>query len=56
MARLKDYYNNEVIPKLMKDGHYRNVMQVSRLEKIVLNMGVGEAVSNPKSLTLLWLI
>ena len=50
MARLKDQYQQEVVPRLMKEGGYRNVMQVPRLEKIILNIGVGEAVANPKVL------
>lgn len=50
MARLKDYYQKEVVPRLLKEGGYSNVMQVPRLEKIIINMGVGEAVANPKTL------
>jgi large subunit ribosomal protein L5 len=50
MARFRDYYRNEVIPRLVKDGGYKNVMQVPKIEKIVLNVGVGEAISNAKSL------
>jgi len=50
MARLKEYYKKEVMPRLMKEGGYKNVMEVPRLEKIVLNIGVGEAVVNPKTL------
>jgi large subunit ribosomal protein L5 len=49
MARLKDRYKKEIIPALMKEFDYSNQMAVPRLEKIVLNMGVGrEAQNNPK--------
>jgi large subunit ribosomal protein L5 len=47
-ARLRERYKSEVIPALMRDQAYTNVLQVPRLEKIVLNMGLGEAVQNPK--------
>lgn len=50
MVRLKEKYRNEVVPKLMEIVGYKNVMQVPRLEKIVLNIGVGEAISNAKVL------
>lgn len=50
MPRLKDRYQDEVIPELMKKYGYTSVMQVPKLEKIVLNMGVGDAKENPKSL------
>ena len=50
MAGLKETYNKEVIPKLVKDHGYKNSMQVPKLEKIVLNMGLGEAVQNVKIL------
>lgn len=43
-------YNDEVVPTLQKRFRYSNPMQVPRVEKIVLNMGVGEAIQNPKSL------
>ncbi len=48
--RLKEKYKNEVIPALMDKFNYDNVMQVPKLEKIIINMGVGEAKDNPKSL------
>lgn len=48
--RLKEMYAKEVVPALMKDFSYRNVMQVPRLEKVVLNVGLGEAVQNIKLL------
>jgi large subunit ribosomal protein L5 len=47
-ARLRERYKSEVIPALMRDQGYTNVLEVPRLEKIVLNMGLGEAVQNPK--------
>lgn len=50
MARLKDKYQNEIVPRLMKDGGYSSVMQVPRLRKITINIGVGEAVQNDKAL------
>jgi large subunit ribosomal protein L5 len=46
-ARLKVVYNQEIVPALMQQFGYKNVMQVPRLEKIVLNMGVGEAIQTP---------
>jgi len=48
MSTLKEKYNNEVVPELQKTFHYKNELQVPKLEKIVLNMGLGEAVRNPK--------
>ncbi len=50
MARLLDYYRQEVIPALMRDFGYRNVMQAPRLHKIVVNVGVGEAIQNARAL------
>ncbi len=50
MPRLKDSYRKEVVPALMKEFGYRNVMEVPRLEKIVVNVGVGEALQNAKAL------
>jgi large subunit ribosomal protein L5 len=50
MARLKDKYKKEVVPKLMELGGYSNIMQVPRLEKIVLNIGLGEAITNAKAM------
>lgn len=50
MSQLKEKYYKEVMPRLMKELNYENVMQVPRLEKIVLNIGLGEAISNPKAL------
>ncbi|MDI3533688.1 MAG: large subunit ribosomal protein [Thermosediminibacterales bacterium] len=50
MARLREKYNNEVIPLLMDKFKYKNPMEVPRIEKIVINMGVGEARENPKTL------
>ncbi|MCP2040025.1 large subunit ribosomal protein L5 [Neisseria sp. HSC-16F19] len=48
MARLKDYYTSTVVPELMKQFGYKSVMEVPRIEKITLNMGVGEAVADKK--------
>ena len=48
MARLKEYYKKEVVPALMKQFGYTNTMQVPRLEKIIVNMGLGEAIQNVK--------
>ncbi|ACM21954.1 ribosomal protein L5 [Geotalea daltonii FRC-32] len=50
MARLNELYNKELVPQLMKDFNYRNIMQVPKLEKIVINMGLGEAIQNVKIL------
>ncbi len=48
MARLKDFYNSTVVPELTKQFGYKSVMEVPRIEKITLNMGVGEAVADKK--------
>lgn len=48
--RLKEFYANEVAPSLMKEFNYSNVMQVPRVTKVVINIGVGEALDNPKAL------
>jgi len=48
MARLKDYYLEKVVPALVKEFNYKNPMQVPKIEKIVINMGLGEAISNVK--------
>ncbi len=48
--RLKQKFREEIIPALMKRFNYRSPMQVPRVEKVVINMGVGEAVQNPKVL------
>ena len=50
MARLKDFYVKEVVPALINKFSYKSVMQVPKLDKIVINMGVGEAKENPKAL------
>ena len=50
MSRLKDQYKAEIVPALTKKFGYENVMQVPKLDKIVINMGVGEAKENPKAL------
>jgi large subunit ribosomal protein L5 len=50
MARLKEYYIKEVAPALMKEFKYNNKMEVPKVEKIVVNMGLGEAIQNIKIL------
>jgi large subunit ribosomal protein L5 len=46
--RLRNKYKDEIVPQLMKDFGFKNVMQVPKLERIVVNMGLGEAVQNAK--------
>jgi large subunit ribosomal protein L5 len=48
MSRLLEYYRNEVVPKLMKEMGYKNVYEVPRIIKIVINSALGEAISDPK--------
>ncbi len=50
MSRLKERYKKEVIPSLMELHGYKNIMQVPRLDKVVLNIGLGEAIQNAKAL------
>ena len=50
MARLKDKYEQEIVPQLQEKFKYKNRFQVPRLEKIVINVGLGEAISEPKFL------
>ncbi len=50
MARLKDYYVSTVAPALMKKFGYKNVMQIPRLDKVVVNVGAGEAKENAKAI------
>jgi len=50
MVRLQEKYRNEVVPKLMPEFGYRNVMEAPRLEKVVFNIGLGEATTNQKAL------
>ena len=50
MNRLKEKYSKEVVPSLMNKFNYKSVMEVPKLEKIVINMGVGDATSNSKLL------
>ena len=47
-ARLKEFYTNEVAPAMMKKFEYKSVMQIPKLDKIVINVGCGEARENPK--------
>ena len=49
-ARIKDSYTKQIVPRLMKERSYKTVMAVPRLEKVVINMGVGEATQNIKIL------
>lgn len=49
-SRMKDFYKTEVVPGLVKKFNYQNPMEVPKLDKIVINMGVGEAKENPKAL------
>jgi large subunit ribosomal protein L5 len=50
MIRLKEKYHKETVPEMRKKFNYKNVMQVPKLEKVVINMGLGEALQNPKAL------
>lgn len=50
MARLKELYQNEIVPKLCAEFNYKNIMEVPRIEKVVVNMGLGEAIQNVKIL------
>lgn len=50
MARLKDKYVQEIAPALQQKFNYKNVMQIPKLEKVVINMGVGEAIQNSKAI------
>lgn len=48
MSTLKEFYKEECVPALVKEFGYKNVMQIPKLMKVVINMGLGEAVQNPK--------
>jgi large subunit ribosomal protein L5 len=50
MSGLKERYREEIVPRLMELGGYRNVMQVPRLEKVVVSIGLGEAIQNARAL------
>jgi large subunit ribosomal protein L5 len=50
MARLKDFYKSEVAPALMKKFEYKSVMQIPKLDKVVINVGAGEAKDNSKAI------
>lgn len=50
MNRLYEKYTNEVVPQLMKDFSYKSIMEVPKIEKVVVNIGVGDAISNSKLL------
>lgn len=50
MSRLKDLYNSEIKDAMVKKFGYKNVMEIPKIEKVIINMGVGEAVTNSKAL------
>ena len=50
MSRLKEQYNNEIVAAMIKKFGYKNIMEVPKLDKVVINMGVGEAKDNAKVL------
>ncbi|HEY5901943.1 MAG TPA: 50S ribosomal protein L5 [Anaerolineales bacterium] len=50
MNRMQERYNNEIAPALFKSFGFKNVMQVPRIQKVVVNIGLGEALDNPKAL------
>ena len=50
MEQLRETYKNEIIPAMMKKFEYKSVMQVPKLEKIVINIGLGDTKDNPKAL------
>ena len=50
MPRLEDKYKNEVIDQMMKDFQYSSVMEVPKIEKVIVNMGVGDAIQNSKNM------
>ncbi|MDQ4098999.1 MAG: 50S ribosomal protein L5 [Chloroflexota bacterium] len=50
MARLRDQYREEIAPAMMREFGYKNIYQVPKLEKIVLNVGLGEAIANARAL------
>ncbi|MCC6568950.1 MAG: 50S ribosomal protein L5 [Anaerolineales bacterium] len=50
MNRLQEKYNSDVVPALRKSFEFKNVMQVPRVDKVVINIGMGEAMDNPKAL------
>ncbi|MDD4776288.1 MAG: 50S ribosomal protein L5 [Syntrophomonas sp.] len=50
MVRLYEQYKHEIVPKLMEKFQYKNIMQVPKIDRVILNIGCGEAVQNPKAL------
>ena len=50
MNRLRELYNKEIAPALFKELSLENVMQIPKIQKVVVNIGVGEALDNPKAL------
>ena len=53
-SRLEEKYKKEVAPALMEKFGYKNIMEIPRLDKIVINMGVGDSKDNSKALERLW--
>ncbi len=51
MSRLQDLYKNDITPKLMEKFKYKNIMEVPKVERVVINIGVGEAFRTPRHLT-----
>jgi large subunit ribosomal protein L5 len=49
-SRLREHYQNEIVPALQNEFQYRNIMEVPRLHKVVVNIGIGEAIQNAKAL------
>ncbi len=50
MHRIQERYRNDVVPQLMRDFSFKNIMEVPRIKKVVVNIGLGEALDNPKAL------
>ena len=50
MEKLREQYEKEIIPAMMKKFNYKSIMEVPKLEKIVINIGLGDTKENPKSL------
>ncbi len=50
MAQLREQYKNEIAPALMKKFGYKSVMQIPKLDKVIINVGAGEAIANPKAI------
>jgi len=50
MVRMKKFYQKDIAPKMMEKFGYKSIMEIPKLEKVVVNMGVGDAIQNPKAL------